>query len=102
MPELPEVQTIVTSLRPRVVGRTVRGVVLHRTDILCPIDVDLPAQLVGRTVASIDRRGKRIVFTLDDGGRFYIHLGMTGQLTVAEPGTSDAAAAKHTHLELDL
>ena len=103
MPELPEVQTVVTTLRPGVVGKLIRGVVLHRTDIVCPPDADLPAHLVGRKVASVDRRGKRIVFTLDDGDRFYIHLGMTGQLTLVDRRSLAASpAAKHTHLELDL
>ena len=97
MPELPEVQTVVATLRPRLVGRTVTGVTLNRTDVLCPPDADLPAHLAGRTVASIDRRGKRVVFTLDDGSRFYVHLGMTGQLTVVP---ADTPAPSHTHLEI--
>lgn len=100
MPELPEVQTVVTTLRPLVVGRTIVGVVLHRRDILCPADVDLPAELVGRSVSDITRRGKRIVFTLDNASRFYIHLGMTGRLTVGpEPAEPPQP---HTHLEMTL
>jgi formamidopyrimidine-DNA glycosylase len=103
MPELPEVHTVVTTLRPGVVGRVIRGVILHRADIVCPPGTDLPAHLVGRTVASVDRRGKRIVFTLDDGARFYIHLGMTGQLTLIDRRRlASSPAPKHTHLELDL
>jgi formamidopyrimidine-DNA glycosylase len=104
MPELPEVHTIVTTLRPRVVGRTIRAVVLNRTDILCPEGVNLPAELIGRTVTTVDRRGKRIVFTLNDGGRFYIHLGMTGQLTFVDQAPAPLAPGPvppHTHLELD-
>jgi formamidopyrimidine-DNA glycosylase len=100
MPELPEVQTVVTTLRPRLIGRAVTGVILNRTDILCPPDVNLPAHLAGRTVASIDRRGKRIVFTLDNGSRFYVHLGMTGQLTVLSGDAGDTPAPPHTHLEI--
>ena len=99
MPELPEVQTVVTTLRPKVVGRAIVAVVSARRDILTPDDIDLAALLRGRTVRSIDRRGKRIVFTLDDDNRFYIHLGMTGQVSVVAP---DAALRPHTHLELDL
>jgi formamidopyrimidine-DNA glycosylase len=103
MPELPEVQTVVTTLRPGVVGKVIRGVTLHRTDIVCPPGADLRAHLVGRKVASVERRGKRIVFTLHDGARFYIHLGMTGQLTLVDRRKlATSPAAKHTHLELDL
>jgi formamidopyrimidine-DNA glycosylase len=98
MPELPEVQTVVTTLRPKLLGRTIRAVRLARTDILQPAGADLPALLVGRAVSSIERRGKRIIFQLSDAARFYVHLGMTGQLTVAPP---DAPLAPHTHLTID-
>ncbi len=95
MPELPEVQTVVVTLRPKIIGKTIRAVVLTRRDIVTPADVDLPALLLGRRIESIDRRGKRIVFALDDGNRFYVHLGMSGQLIVTDP---DAPLPPHTHL----
>jgi formamidopyrimidine-DNA glycosylase len=99
MPELPEVQTVVTTLKPRVVGKTIARVVSLRADIVTPSDVVLPELLHGRRIVSVERRGKRIVFALDDGNRFYVHLGMTGQLTVT---SADAHLLPHTHLELDL
>jgi formamidopyrimidine-DNA glycosylase len=99
MPELPEVETVVTTLRPKVVGRPIVAIVSARRDILTPPDVDLVARLCGRTICSVDRRGKRIVFTLDDDNRFYIHLGMTGQVMVV---ARERSLPSHTHLELDL
>ena len=99
MPELPEVETVVATLRPKVAGRRVLAVVSARQDILTPPDLDLSGCLCGRTIARLERRGKRIVCTLDDGNRFFIHLGMTGQVAVVAP---DAPLANHTHLELDL
>ena len=99
MPELPEVETVVMTLRPRVVGRAIAGVALHRADVVSPPGTDLRGELIGRGIASVDRRGKRIVFTLDGGIRFYVHLGMTGQLTVV---ARDAPTPPHTHLEIVL
>ena len=99
MPELPEVQTVVTTLAPKVVGRTIRAVTRLRPDVVTPPDADLHRLLVARTVESVSRRGKRIVFTLDDGSRFYVHLGMTGQLTATK---AELPAPAHTHMELDL
>src|SRR3954463_13302249 len=99
MPELPEVQTVVTSLAPHVVARRILGVDLKRTDILRPCDFDLAASLTGRLISSIDRRGKKIVFTLDDGNRFYIHLGMSGRLTTEDKQND---LRPHTHLLIDL
>ena len=99
MPELPEVQTVVDTLRPRVVGHRITKVHLGRRDILTPSDVDLEQVLTGRTIRDVSRRGKRILFLLDNAERFYIHLGMTGHLSVE---SRSAAVAPHTHLQLHL
>jgi formamidopyrimidine-DNA glycosylase len=99
MPELPEVQTVVDTVAPRLVGRSFRSIQHLRADIVRPCGFDLAAALLGRTIRAITRRGKRIVFTLDSGERFYIHLGMTGQLTVDAP---DAPLRPHTHLIADV
>jgi formamidopyrimidine-DNA glycosylase len=95
MPELPEVETIVRTLRPHLLNRRFVRVELTRTDIVGPPDLDLGKLLLGRTVTSITRRGKRIVFDLDDANRFYVHLGMTGRLTIEPP---DTPILRHTHL----
>ncbi len=94
MPELPEVQTVVNTLQSRLVKRRLRDVRLVRGDILTPQGFPLAEALAGRTVMQITRRGKRIVFQLDRGERFYIHLGMTGRLTI-EP--ADTPIVIHTH-----
>src|SRR2546423_15269845 len=99
MPELPEVQTVVSTLAPRATGRRIEEVVHVRRDMVSPAGFDLTAALTGRTISRIARRGKRIVFQLDDANAFFIHLGMTGRLSV-EP--RDAEVVIHTHLRLDL
>src|SRR5688500_2237893 len=100
MPELPEVQTVVTTLAPRVLNRRIVRVVHLRGDMVtAPPGLDLTRRLAGRTITALARRGKRIVFSIDDGNAFFIHLGMTGRLSV-EP--ADAPLAVHTHLILDL
>ncbi len=90
---------MVDTLRPAVVGGRIASVVLHRTDVLQPAGFDLAGQLTGRAIASIDRRAKRIVFRLDDENRFYIHLGMTGRLTVE---SAQDPFLPHTHLVITL
>src|SRR4051812_20522461 len=94
MPELPEVQTVVSTLAPRITGSLIRAVVMYRRDIVTPADFDLPEGLTDRVVRSVTRRGKRIVFMLDDDNRFYIHLGMTGRLTLE---SATAHLLPHTH-----
>lgn len=97
MPELPEVQTVIDTLLPRARNASIVEVPHSRADIVRPTGFDLPGALTGRTIRDITRRGKRIVFALDDGNRFYIHLGMTGRLTAA---STNHARALHTHLVL--
>lgn len=99
MPELPEVQSVVDSLRDEVVGRRFVNIERGPHDVTTPDGFDLAAALRKRTVTTLARRAKRIVFTLDDSNRFFIHLGMTGQLTI-EP--ADAERKKHTHLVVTL
>jgi len=99
MPELPEVQTIVTGLRPRLLGRPISDVRLLRRDIFHPPDLELPTLLAGRRIADVSRRGKKIIITLDNAQRFYIHLGMTGRLTLE---ASETPLLPHTHLILSL
>jgi formamidopyrimidine-DNA glycosylase len=99
MPELPEVQTVVDTLRPGLLHRQILALPTLRRDIVTPPNFDIKSQLEGRTVTDITRRGKRIVFTLDGGNRFYIHLGMSGRLTLE---ADDAPVQKHTHAIIQL
>ncbi|CAN5424608.1 DNA-formamidopyrimidine glycosylase [soil metagenome] len=99
MPELPEVQTVVDTLAPRVVGKKIYGVIHARTDMIRPAGFDLCKAIRRHVVKSITRRAKRIVFELDDSNRFYIHLGMSGRMSVESPA---APIEKHTHLIIRL
>jgi formamidopyrimidine-DNA glycosylase len=99
VPELPEVQTVINTLSPHLVGGTFRRIAHVRGDIVRPCGFDLTDALAGRTVSSIARRGKRIVIALDNGNALYFHLGMTGQMTIAVPS---APVETHTHFIADL
>ena len=115
MPELPEVETIVNDLRPQLVGRRFESLHLTRDPAIRARLVRYPTantfirRLRGRTIMSIQRRGKYIVMPLDPaaaanngsaggiataGERVIVHLGMTGHLRVWEP---EEAPVKHTH-----
>ena len=101
MPELPEVETIVRDLRPQLAGRRIESVQLTRDPAIRGRLVRYPDAtrfvrgLRGRTIKSVERRGKYLVLPLDQNGqRFIVHLGMTGHLRVWEP---EEAPVKHTH-----
>lgn len=100
MPELPEVQVVVDTLRDGgVVGRRVVAIHALREDIVEPAAFDLRTQLMHSAIRDVSRRAKRIVFQLDSAGRFFIHLGMTGQLTIE---AIDAPLKPHTHFIAEL
>lgn len=99
MPELPEVQTVVNTLAPHLVGARIVRVVHLRPDIVTPLSCNFAEMATGRRIRSIERRAKRIVFVLDDDETFYIHLGMSGRLTLEESGS---AVVPHTHLILEV
>src|SRR5579864_1800216 len=118
MPELPEVETVVRDLRPQLSGRRIESVklasdpaVLGRL-IRYPTPRAFALRLKGRTIRTVERRGKYIVMPLDpgvarrdgrfnasgafetSGRRFVVHLGMTGHLRGWEP---EEAPVNHTH-----
>jgi formamidopyrimidine-DNA glycosylase len=102
MPELPEVETVVRSLRPGLVGRTIRAVWSSGRPLRMRRPVDLAALRAccqGATVRAISRRAKYILIALArrerDAGTLVIHLGMTGRLRLEDART---ARAKHTHV----
>lgn len=84
MPELPEVETIVSDLRPRLVGRRIVGV---QTDWPKYFKFQKSAGafkrgVVGRTITAIDRRAKQIVIRLDADRLLVIHQKISGRLLV--------------------
>jgi formamidopyrimidine-DNA glycosylase len=99
LPELPEVETVVRDLRPRLAGRPITRVWAGRRALRRPWRRAWARALVGRRIQSVGRRGKWIVVALDGGPCLVVHLGMTGQLTVADV---TAPRADHTHLVVGL
>lgn len=99
MPELPEVETIVRDLRPRLVGRRVTAVRASRKPLRKRWQRRWADLLAGRSIAAVDRRGKWIRIDLDADLYLVIHLGMTGQLRVVP---IDQVVEPHTHLVFDL
>jgi formamidopyrimidine-DNA glycosylase len=86
MPELPEVETIVRQLRPAVEGRMIEFLEILDPRWSGPL---APAVLVdvvtGRVVRRLWRRGKYIVWELDDEIHLLMHLRMTGTLLLDPP-----------------
>ena len=97
MPELPEVETVVRGLRPKLEGHTLARVEQRRADLRFPMPPNFAARLEGRRVQRIARRAKYMLFHLDDGQALICHLGMSGRMVVVEPGVNGARAPLERH-----
>jgi len=84
MPELPEVETIVRELNPRLRGRHIVSVEVLQPRITRHSPVDISHVLPGLRIQGVRRHGKFILIDLDQGC-LTIHLGMTGQLLFDSP-----------------
>lgn len=120
MPELPEVESVVRSLRPLLVGRTIEELMVPAERragewpatlrrLLDSPPARLREQVRGTRIAAVGRIGKNIQISLvplaatGDAENaspaaprtLWVHLGMTGRLTSED---SEVPASKHTHL----
>ncbi|MDB5940705.1 MAG: DNA-formamidopyrimidine glycosylase [Ramlibacter sp.] len=91
MPELPEVEVTRLGFADRIAGARIEAVRLGKP-LRWPLGLD-PLLLVGRTVASVRRRGKYLLLDMDRG-LLLLHLGMSGSLGfnslgLPEPGSHD-------------
>src|SRR5437016_13793233 len=80
MPELPEVEAVVRTLRPLVQGRKIRCVhVLHPIATKPQDPAQVARQAQGRRIRIVDRQGKYVLLVLDRG-LLTMHFRLDGQL----------------------
>jgi formamidopyrimidine-DNA glycosylase len=105
MPELPEVETLVRSLRAHLLGQVLGRLWWSGLPLRLARPPDLAGirrVTVGGRVAAVRRRGKYLIVDLTEGpgaggssrGGLVVHLGMTGRLQVV---SADAPRVAHTH-----
>lgn len=87
MPEMPEVETIRRTLVDKISGRTIKEVefLLARL-VKWPSAAEFQAVLTSREIVTLTRRGKYLLFHLDDNQVLVIHLRMTGRLQYITAG----------------
>ena len=93
MPELPEVETIVRQLAPRLEGHRITRARLTKTDVLRQVSKPrLLKTITGNSIAEVSRRAKHAVLRLASGHRLIVQPRMTGSLVVHDqPLTTDEA-----------
>lgn len=107
MPELPEVETVRRTLAAAVIGRRVRSVDLRRPDYahrgdgagpMAPTAKDL---LAGAVIERLARHGKQLAIVGADGRSICVHLGMSGQVLLADRRRLETLNHAHVIWKLD-
>lgn len=98
MPELPEVETVVNSLRQDLSGLTIVDAKIKNPNLKIVLDDVLLKNIVGRVIKDTYRRAKWPALVLDNG-YLWFHLGMTGQMLISNTSMS---LDKHVNLIMTL
>ena len=95
MPELPEVETIVSQLRDHgVEGKEILSVEINWAPTIEPYSVAQFSKAVkGTTINQVSRVGKWMIFSLSSGQTLMVHLRMAGSFAV-EQGSHDRIVVK--------
>ena len=98
MPELPEVEnTRQYLLRSGIVGRRLGApAITWANTIREPSVGEFIEGVAGRRITDVQRRGKYLSASLDDGYHLVLHLGMTGSLRIHDAETEPPRLVRHT------
>jgi formamidopyrimidine-DNA glycosylase len=96
VPELPEVELTRRRLDREITGKRIDQVLVRAPMLRLPVPKELESYLKGRTVRSVARRGKYLLFNCESGW-LIVHLGMTGFLRLL---TGPSLPGKHDHLDV--
>lgn len=96
MPELPEVETVKRTLEVLVLHKTIAAVEVRWANMIKqPDDIEqFKDALIGQTIRELKRRGKFLIFVLDDV-TMVSHLRMEGRYGLYQAGDE---LAPHTHV----
>lgn len=95
MPELPEVETVKETLKKLVINKKIDKVIIRHNNIIAyPSVEDFSESIKGQTINDVKRRGKWLLFTLDDY-TLVSHLRMEGKYFLKDHSTD---LSKHEHV----
>jgi formamidopyrimidine-DNA glycosylase len=89
MPEWPEMENYRRLLSPRVSGQKIDRVVVNRPKTINEPEDHFRNELLGHRILFVERRGKQLLFHLDDGNRLILHLMLGGWLAYGSEGPKE-------------
>ncbi|HNQ91484.1 MAG TPA: bifunctional DNA-formamidopyrimidine glycosylase/DNA-(apurinic or apyrimidinic site) lyase [Alphaproteobacteria bacterium] len=101
MPELPEVETVLSGLKQVFLNRTIVGVKINTPKLRNKIPLNLAPKLRNAKVIAASRRAKYMKLDLDNDHTLVVHLGMSGVLRT-ELANAKKTKQTHDHLRLTL
>jgi len=100
MPELPEVETIRRDLAAKILHKKITKVEVAKDKIVRGSTAKFKDDLVGKSFASVNRRGKLLIFDIASTDTYLlVHLKMTGQLIYQS--SDERVAGGHPWPEFD-
>ncbi|NPA72307.1 MAG: DNA-formamidopyrimidine glycosylase, partial [Gammaproteobacteria bacterium] len=97
MPELPEVETTLRGILPKVNQQIISAFIIRDGRLRWPVETHLTQTLPGQSILAVKRRGKYILLETEKG-TLLIHLGMSGNLRVLP---CEAEIQKHDHVDIE-
>jgi formamidopyrimidine-DNA glycosylase len=89
MPELPEVQTVVTQLQQTVAQKKITDFWSGWSRKIMPNAADFRKGIIGAKITAVHRHGKHIEIVLDNSFSIVVHLKMTGHFLYKTPKTKN-------------
>ena len=96
MPELPEVETVINGIKPRILNQNIKDCILYTKKLRYLVTRKFKNNIIDANVKSVERRAKYILINLNNHRTIIIHLGMSGRIIITSD--NDDNELKHTHL----
>lgn len=108
MPELPEVEITVRSIKKYLLNQKIEHVAIYNNKLRYRIPKNFSKFLINKKIKSVIRKSKFIIFEIDNNLAIISHLGMTGRYVVVKTKFNMETSfynkkeiiEKHNHLEI--
>ncbi len=98
MPELPEVETVKRELEKTIVGKKISALSVYYPRMVQTSLDEFQTGVVGKTIDSLDRKGKFLIINLSENKKLVFHLRMEGKLFAVD---SNSHPTRHLNLLFD-
>jgi formamidopyrimidine-DNA glycosylase len=88
MPELPEMETYRVFLNHNIINKPITNVEIHREKSINKPENEFRVQLLGKFITTIKRRAKYLIFELNSGQSFLLHLMIGGWMFTGNDSNS--------------